>query len=321
MLQTSARLLKLLSLLEMRRDWSGDELAGRLDVTTRTVRRDVDKLRELGYPVHAMTGTAGGYRLGAGASMPPLLLDDDEAVAVAVGLGTAVSAGVSGMEETSVRALAKLEQILPPKLRTRVSGFRSHTVPVHIEGETVDPGTLTLLANACRDHDRLRFDYVSHDGTSTYRITEPHRLARAGRRWYLLAWDVDKQDWRLFRVDRIEPVTPTGPRFKPRDLPDDDMSAYIGRKVALGAYQIPFKVLMHLPAEKLRQRVPERWGTVTPVDENSCVLESRADNLEGTAAYLSTYGVEFEVLEPQELKDQLTAMAGRLLKAAGRPAA
>ena len=317
MLQTSARLLKLLSLLEMRRDWAGDELAGRLEVTTRTVRRDVDKLRELGYPVHATTGTAGGYRLGAGASMPPLLLDDEEAVAIAVGLGAVVSAGVGGMEETSVRALAKLEQVLPPKLRKRVGAFRSHSVGINFEGETVDAAVLTLLANACRDHDRLRFEYRAHDGTETYRITEPHRLARAGRRWYLLAWDVDKADWRIFRVDRITPVTPTGPRYTPRELPDPDVSAYIGRKVTIGAYQTIVRATLHCPADVARQKIPERYGSVTPIDDESCMLESRADNVHGSAYYLASFGWDFEVHEPQELKDMLAAMAERLGRAAG----
>ncbi|MEV0648020.1 YafY family protein [Phytomonospora sp. NPDC050363] len=317
MLQTSARLLKLLSLLEMRRDWAGDELAGRLEVTTRTVRRDVDKLRELGYPVHATTGTAGGYRLGAGASMPPLLLDDEEAVAIAVGLGAAVSAGVSGMEETSVRALAKLEQILPPKLRKRVGAFRSHTVGISFEGQTVDASVLTLLANSCRDHDRLRFEYRAHDGTESYRITEPHRLARAGSRWYLLAWDIDRVDWRIFRVDRITPVTPTGPRFTPRELPDPDVSAYIARKVTVGAYQRKVVATLHVSADEARQRIPERYATITPVDENSCTMESRADNLDGSAYYLAAFGWDFEVHEPPELRDRLRAMAERLGRAAG----
>ena len=317
MLQTSARLLKLLSLLEMRRDWAGEELASRLDVTTRTVRRDVDKLRELGYPVHATTGTAGGYRLGAGASMPPLLLDDEEAVAIAVGLGAAVTAGVAGMEETSVRALAKLEQVLPPKLRGRVAAFRSHTVPVPMEGETVNASILTLLANACRDHDRLRFEYRAHDGTESYRITEPHRLARAGRRWYLLAWDIDRDDWRIFRVDRISPVTPTGPRFTPRDLPDDDVSGYIGRKVSTGAYRLTMRVTLGVPAEQARERIPERYGDVTEIDGGHCMLVSKVDNLDGAAMWLAGFGADFEVHEPVELRDRLSLMAERLRRAAG----
>ena len=215
MLETSARLLRLLSLLQTRRDWSGAELAGRLEITPRTVRRDIDRLRGLGYPVQATAGTA-GYRLGAGADLPPLLLDDDEAVAVAMGLRTAAGGSITGIEETSVRALAKVEQVLPSRLRHRVNALQSVTVPMANTGPTVDPSTLTAIAAACRDSLRLRFDYRTHDGTSSIRTTEPHRLVHAGRRWYLLGWDVDRQDWRTYRVDRLDPRTPTGPRFTPR---------------------------------------------------------------------------------------------------------
>ncbi len=187
MLETSARLLKLLSLLQLHREWRGADLADRLGVSTRTIRTDVDKLRSLGYPVDATPGAAGGYRLGAGAALPPLLLDDDEAVAVAVGLRTAAGGSVTGIEETSVRALAKLEQVLPSRLRHRVRSLHAVTVPVPGFGPTVDAEVLTALAAVCRDHERLRFDYRSHRGTASRREVEPHRLVHAGRRWYLVA--------------------------------------------------------------------------------------------------------------------------------------
>lgn len=213
MLETSARLLRLLSLLQAHREWSGADLADRLGVTSRTVRRDVDRLRELGYPVNASPGTGGGYHLGAGAELPPLLLDDDEAVAVAVGLRTAAGQGIEGIGETSVRALAKLEQVLPSRLRRRVGALNAFTVPM-LRGpqpSAVDPGVLTELANLCRDAERLRFEYSDHGGASSRRTVEPHRLVCSERRWYLVAWDIDREDWRTFRADRITPKPPHGP--------------------------------------------------------------------------------------------------------------
>jgi predicted DNA-binding transcriptional regulator YafY len=233
MLETSARLLRLLSLLQAHREWSGADLADRLGVTPRTVRRDVDRLRELGYPVHSARGTAGGYRLGAGAQLPPLLLDDEEAVAVAVGLRQAAG-GVEGIEETSVRALAKLEQVLPDRLRRRVSALSSFTVPMPGTGRgpSVDPAVLIELAGACRDAQRLRFTYRDHGGTVTRRTAEPHRLVAAQRRWYLVAWDVDRDDWRTYRADRITPTPPHGPRFTPRRPPADDLAEYVSRGVS-----------------------------------------------------------------------------------------
>lgn len=215
---TSARLLRLLSLLQAHREWSGADLADRLGVTARTVRRDVDRLRELGYPVHASPGTGGGYQLGAGAALPPLLLDDEEAVAVAVVLRTAAGGGLEGIEETSVRALAKLEQVLPDRLRRRVEAFTSFTVPMlgGRGGPTVGADVLTELAFACRDRERVRFDYRDHQGREGRRTVEPHRLVFTERRWYLVAWDVDRRDWRTFRADRLTPRPPHGPRFEPR---------------------------------------------------------------------------------------------------------
>src|SRR4051794_4307595 len=213
MLETSARLLRLLSLLQARRDWTGTELATRLGVTTRTIRNDVERLRGLGYPVDARRGVAGGYRLGTGGALPPLLLDDEEAVAVAVGLRTAASGTVAGIEETSVRTLAKLEQVLPSHLRRRVNALQSFTVQAPGAGPTVEPRALAAIASACRDHEGLRFAYRSHDGASTRRRVDPHRLVHLGRRWYLVAWDVDREEWRTFRVDRIGGRLAAGARF------------------------------------------------------------------------------------------------------------
>ncbi|SPT58193.1 Proteasome accessory factor B [Actinomadura madurae] len=215
MLEASARLLRLLSLLQTRADWTGAELAERLQVSVRTVRYDIGKLRDLGYPVHAVPGAAGGYRLGAGAALPPLLLDDEEAVAVAVSLRTAAGGTVTGIEETSVRALAKLEQVLPSRLRRRVGALHDYTTRLTPGGPTVSADVLATVAAACRDHRRLRFGYRKHDGSETARDVEPYRLVHTGRRWYLTAWDVARDGWRTFRVDRLTPRTPRA-RGSPR---------------------------------------------------------------------------------------------------------
>jgi len=311
MWDTSARLLRLLSLLQTRRDWSGAELAERLDVTPRTVRRDVDRLRGLGYPVLASAGVA-GYRLGPGTSLPPLLLDDEEAVAVAVGLRTAAGGTVAGIEETSVRALAKIEQVLPSRLRHRVSALHEVTVPVAGAAARVDPDTLIALAAACRDCQRLRFDYRSHDGSATVRTTEPHRLVHTGRRWYLVAWDVERAGWRTFRVDRITPRIPTGPRFTPREPPDTDIGGYTSYAVSNAAYRYQGVFTMHAPAAEVAEVVSPTSCVVEPIDEHSCTVRTGSNSLDSLAIYVSLFGFEFEVHEPPELIDHIRVMIGRL---------
>ena len=322
MRETSARLLKLLSLLQARRDWSGTDLAARLEVSQRTVRRDVDRLRDLGYPVHATRGTDGGYRLGAGAAMPPLLLDDDEAVAVAVGLRTAARSPVTGIEETSVRALAKLEQVLPPRLRHRVGAVADYTVPIPPDSPApaVDPTVLTTLAAACRDHERVRFDYQSFDGTSAVRSVEPHRLVTWGRKWYLVAWDTDRADWRTFRVDRIAPRKPTGPRFTPRELPaDGDVAAYVARGVSSAGFRFRARVTVHAPAAVVTARINPAVGVVEAIDDHSCVLSTGADRVETVAVYLGLLDADFEVTEPPELVAMLGVLADRYRRAVSGP--
>jgi predicted DNA-binding transcriptional regulator YafY len=316
-LETSARLLRLLSLLQAKRDWSGAVLAERLEVSERTVRRDVDRLRDLGYPVHATRGTDGGYRLGAGAAMPPLLLDDDEAVAVAVGLRAAAGGSVAGIEETSVRALAKLEQVLPARLRHRVSALQSATVAVPPDrpGPTVDPAVLTLLAAACRDGERVRFDYRGHDGSATVRSAEPHRLVSWGRRWYLVAWDVERQDWRTFRVDRVAPRTPTGPRFAPREGPPGGAAAHVARGVSAAAWRHWARVVVHAPAEVVSERINPAVGVVEAVDEHTCVLSTGADSVTTLAVYLGMLDVDFEVTSPPELVSYLRLLSDRYARA------
>ena len=316
MLETSARLLHLLSLLQAKPSWTGPELAERLEVTVRTVRNDVGRLRRLGYPVHASPGAAGGYRLGAGARLPPLLLDDDEAVAVAVGLRTVAGRGVSGAEETSVRALAKLEQVLPSRLRRRVKALQAYTVPFDSWGPTVDPETLTAIASACRDLVRLRFAYRSHDGTTRRRLVEPHRLVHTGRRWYLAAWDCDREDWRSFRVDRIEPRPSTDRRFEPREPPYGDAAEYVARSISSQRDRYQATVILHAPLDAVAHRVPHAVGTLEAIDDRSCLLRTGADWLGGLAVYVADIGVDFTVVDPPEFAARVRELAGMFTRAA-----
>jgi predicted DNA-binding transcriptional regulator YafY len=315
MLETSARLLRLLSLLQTRPDWTSTELATRLGVSTRTVRKDVERLRALGYPVRARPGVAGGYRLGAGGALPPLLLDDDEAVAVAVGLRTAAIGGVAGIEETSLRALAKLQQVLPPRLRHRVTAFQSSTLPMPPPGPRVDPEVLTVIASACRDHQRLRFDYRAHSGADSRRSVEPYRLVNHRYRWYLLAWDLDRDAWRTFRVDRIAPRTPTGPRFTPRPLPSDrEIAARIARGVGEATWRYRARVIVDAPATHVRGRLPVPVD-VQPLDDDRCTFEPGSDHPEMLALYLGMLDADFTIVDSPELVDALGKLARRYQRA------
>ncbi|MEV5752320.1 YafY family protein [Actinoallomurus sp. NPDC052308] len=316
MLETSARLLRLLALLQTPRDWTGSELAERLGVSGRTVRADVERLRALGYPVLATRGSAGGYRLGAGASLPPLLLEDEEAVAIAVGLRTAAG-GVVGDAEASLRALAKLEQVMPSRLRHRVNTLQTHTVPVPSDrpGPAVDPEVLTTLAAACRAHERLRFDYTTHTGDAVRREVEPYRLVTWGRRWYLLAYDPDRAGWRTFRVDRLTPRVPTGPRFTPRDLPDGDVAGYVSGRVSAAAWRYRARVTVDAPAEVVAARISAAVGTVEAVDAGTCVLHTGADTVETLAVHLGLLNADFEVTDPPELVAHLRTLAARFGRA------
>ncbi|QUH01639.1 YafY family transcriptional regulator [Saccharopolyspora erythraea] len=311
MLETSARLLRLLGLLQGRRDWSGPQLADRLGVSARTVRADVERLRGLGYPVHATPGASGGYRLGAGAALPPLLLDDEEAVAVAVGLRTAATGGVSGIDETSLRALAKLEQVLPSRLRHRVGAMQSYVQPVSSGGPAVDAGLLATIAAACRDREGLRLDYTGHDGVASARAVQPHRLVHTGRRWYLVAWDTGRDDWRTFRVDRIRLRTPGGPRFVPREPPEGGFAAHVARGVAATLWDYRARVRVHAPADVVAARVPPTAWLVEAVDEHRCVVEAGADSPHRLAVYLGALDLDFEVLDAPELRAATRRLADR----------
>ena len=312
MADTSVRMLRLLSLLQTHRFWTGSELAERLGVSARTLRRDVDRLRELGYPVDASRGVAGGYQLRSGAAMPPLLLDDEEAVAIAVGLRAAAGGAVRGIEETSVRALAKVLAVLPPRLRRRVEALRNYAVSAGGTGPSVDALDLTVVAQACRDAERLRFAYLDER-----RHVEPHRLVTLGRRWYLVAWDLDRVDWRTFRMDRLSEPGPTGARFRPRALPAGDAAAFVRERFGALVSRYDVSVLVHTPAAAAEAVTVHTGGTVTAVGESSCRLEMRVDELNWPAFVLGALGVPFEVERPAELRDLVRATGKLFLDATG----
>ena len=253
------RALLLLSLLQTHRFWSGAELTDRLGVSARTLRRDVDRLRALGYPVDATPGAAGGYRLATGAHLPPLLLDDEEAVAIAVGLRTAAGVSIDGMDDTALRALAKLEQVLPDRLRRRVHAVHSNVVSLQWGGgPTVDADALAILALACRDREQVRFDYRRRDGDDSSRLVEPHQLVSAGRRWYLVAWDVRRDDWRTFRLDRLERARLAGVRCARRELPGGDAAAFVAESIR--TMPLPYSAVLDVngPSDAVRDVL--RWS-------------------------------------------------------------
>lgn len=315
MADTASRMLELLSLLQARRDWPGNQLARRLEVSGRTIRRDIERLRQLGYPVQSLSGPAGGYRLEAGAAMPPLLLDDEEATAIAVGLSTAARASVASIEESALRALVKLEQILPSHLRRRVRALGSMTVTLPAAGPTVDSQELTLIAGACRDVECLRFSYRSRDRTETRREVEPHSLVNRGHRWYLVAWDRRRGDWRTFRIDRLTKPATTGVRFKPHQLPAKDAATFVERSMAAAPNRFEAVVILHAAAEQIARRIPIQWGTIKPIDAETCEYRTGDDDLSWLALRVAMLGVDFEIREPPELAEQVRALAFRFDRA------
>ncbi|CAM3187027.1 WYL domain-containing protein [Saccharomonospora xinjiangensis] len=313
-LETSARLLRLLALLQVAGDHTGADLAAKLDVDVRTVRRDIEKLRALGYPVTASSGVP-GYRLGQGTRLPPLLLDDDEAVAVAVALRTASSGAVTGIEDTAMRALAKLHQVLPSRLRHRVRTLEAVTTSLPSGAAGVDPDVLTAVAAACQACEQLRFDYTDHTGAVSVRRVEPHRLVHSGRRWYLLAWDVEKSDWRRFRVDRLTPRVPTGPRFTPRPLPESEAASATALGITTRAYRHHGRFVLHVPVAVAADRIPPTVGTLESRDERSCVLHAGSNSLDELAFWVARLGFPFEVVEPPELFETVRTLADQLASA------
>ncbi len=319
MTDTPARLLGLLSLLQTPREWPGSELAVRLGVSPRTIRRDIDRLRELGYPVEASRGVAGGYRLVAGTAMPPLVLDDDEAVAIAVGLRTAAGQSVSGIEEASVRALAKLEQVLPARLRRRVGTIGTATVAVPATGPVVDPAQLTVFAGAITNHETVRFRYRANDGAETRRRAEPLRLVAAGRRWYLVAYDLDRADWRVFRADRVRDAQATGGRTTPRKPPAADLAAYVLDRLYDLAPTYRAVAVLAEPAAQIAARLGLAAGELTDLGDGRCRWRTHADTLDWLAFRLLGLGCEFTVEEPAELVGHLKVLGARAHAAAGEP--
>ena len=317
-MSTSSRLRRLLSLLQTPRDWTGSELASRLEVSPRTVRNDIERLRDLGYPVHATRGSVGGYRLEAGTSMPPLLLEDDEAVAVAIAMRSATGVAVEGLEESSLRALAKLEQVLPPRLRRQVATVQSVTMQVRRgrPGPTVDPTVLSELARLARERFQVRFDYSDRKQAASARRAEPYRLVNAGQRWYLVAWDLDRADWRTFRVDRMRPGLSPGARFTARPLTDAEAEALVARGVPPEARRYLARIVVHAPAQQIAERVGPWIGTVEALDDGHCMLVTGAERLEDIAVHLAWLGADFRVIEPPELVETLRALSARYAAAA-----
>ena len=317
MSQTTSRVLQLLGLLQSRRVWSGTELADRLGVTMRSVRRDVERLRDLGYPVHASTGHGGGYQLGAGAALPPLLLDSDEAVAMAVCLRLAAGGSVAGVGEAALRALTKLDQVMPSRLRSQVAAVHDATVTLTRDTESpVDPEILMTLARACRDREHVGVDYVDRAGTSTSRRLEPYQLVTTGRRWYLLAYDRDRDDWRSLRLDRMVHVRATGSTFIARDAPD--AAAYVRRAITTSPYRYVARVRYQAAKEVIAQHFSPTSVTIEEDGPGTCVVTTGADDPAVLVLYLAMPGVAFDVLEPDEVAHAAQTMAALLAGAVRR---
>ena len=319
-MSTSARTLQLLSLLQSHRLVSGADLAARLEVSLRTLRRDVDRLRELGYPVQAHRGGAGGYRLLPGASLPPLVLDDDEAVALVVGLQAAADSAVAGTAEASVRALAKVTAVLPARLRRRADALGEATVPARWTEPVaaVDPAVLTALAQACRGREGVGFEHTGVDGAAVPRRADPHRLVRMDPHWYLLAHDLDRHDWRVFRLDRVARVRPDGRVFAPREVPGGDAAEFVRRRFSAGAPRHEVRARVEAPVESVRRAVGG-WARVEAGGEGCCELRVSTTSLDWAAFALLRTGAPFTVLEPPALREHLAAWSARLPAPAPAP--
>ena len=304
---TTERVLRLLALLQRRPSWTAGELAAELGVTDRSVRRDVERLRALGYPVHATAGVGGGYRLGAGTRLPPLLFDDEEAIATAVSLRMASGGTVAGAGEAALRALAKLDQVMPPRLRAEVRAVHGATETLVGPGVEIDAELLVTLARACRDAVRVRFTYAARDGTPGERTVEPVRMVATGRRWYLMAWDVDRGDWRTFRLDRMRDVVATTWRFRAREHPDP--VAYVPRAVTEAPYRHVARIRLRAPAERVRELVPPQVGRVEDDRDGWCVLVVGGVELDWIAVHVARLGFEAQVLAPPELREVAARLA------------
>ena len=309
----AARLLRLLSLFQSRPTWSGDELADRLDVTTRTVRRDVSRLRDLGYPVDAAPGIVGGYRLAPGGRLPPLLLDDDEAVAIAIGLRLAATSAVAGIEASAVAALTKLDQVLPPQVRERVAALTASTIEMRGRwGEEIDADALVALATGCRRAERVTFGYRDHAGNETEKRVEPLQIVHAGKRWYLVGRDVDRDAWRTYRVDRIARPLLTGHRFERIDPPDAERLVSEGINVA--PWGIEARIALDVDLATARRWFPPTMGVIDQDGQGRTVLRVAAESLPPLAAFVGGLRCDAEVLDPPELRDEVRRLGRKLAR-------
>lgn len=322
---TTSRLLRLLSLLQTRRDWPGPVLAERLDISHRTVRRDVDRLREMGYSIHAVMGPDGGYRLDAGSELPPLLFDDDQVIALAVALQAATLTG-AGIEEAAVRALTTVRQVMPSRLRHRLDALAFTTITAQPGGTSptrVAPDVLIALSTAVRSCEVLRFDYASagrDPGTAPPRRVEPHGLVTMGGRWYLVAWDLGVLEWRIFRADRIAPRTPNGPRFPPRRIPGDDVAGYVAARFKgsddRDRWPCVGTVILHLPAQEVAPFAGD--GIIEDLGDDRCRFESGSWSWVALAASLNRFDADIDVVGPSELANAFALLAERNAASAGR---
>lgn len=318
MSETTSRVLQLLGLLQARRVWTGEELAERLGVTTRSVRRDIERLRDLGYPVHASKGHGGGYQLGAGAALPPLLLDPDEAVAMAVCLRLAAGGTVAGVGEAALRALSKLDQVMPSRLRSQVAAVHDATVTLAWPSSDapVEPDVLMTLARACRDHEHVTAGYVDIRGNASRRRLEPYQLVTTGRRWYLLAFDRDKQDWRSLRLDRMNDVRAQGSTFAPREAPD--AAAYVQRSISSSPYRYVARVRFDAPQSVVAQHFSPASVTIESDGPNTCFVTAGADDPERMVLYFAAAGCDFRVLSPPEVVRAVKEVSERLRRSLSR---
>lgn len=307
-------MLRLLGLLQARREWSGGELAARLGVTDRTIRRDMERLRELGYPVSSTTGSAGGYRLMSGRDLPPLLLEDDEAVAIAVGLRTAASAAVTGIEEASVSALTKLERVLPPRLRQRVGAVSGALVGVPYRGrEPADADTLLTLAMGSRDREIVTFDYRDRSGVVSSRRVEPYGLVSSYGLWYLVGYDVRRAGWRTFRVDRLADPVSTRHRFVSRELPAPDVASYLRSAIVAAPYRYRAKALVPLSVAEVRARVPMLLpDKLEALGADRCAVALAADSPDRIVRDLVALGADALPEASAEVRELLAEVAARL---------
>lgn len=321
MLDTSARLLRLLVLLYSRDHGSGRDLAERLEVTARTLRRDIDRLRSLGYPIRSSVGVGGGYRLEAGTSLPPLVLEDDEALAVILALRTVAAGNITGVENAALGALVKLEQVLPPRIRKRFQPLHDAVASLYPKGPSVDPDLLLALALAHSNRQRSGFRYRDKMDRVTTRSVEPHGLVHTGTRWYLVAWDEDRDDWRTFRVDRIEGELSSDGQFARRQSPDGGIAAYVARSVASSAHTYQASVVFFAPLDRVRPHIPNHIGNLEPMDAQECRLKSGSQSLQSLAIHIMLVGEEFKIEQPPELRQYVRKLSARLHRATQRGAA